>query len=244
MLIMTSGEVPWVRQIIDKYGDNAAQKGVSIVNMCGFDSVPSDIGTLLVVDELKRRYGQETVEAHGFFTMKGQLSGGTMASGIEMEKRGLFEQLKNPFLLGGGPPDGAVRPAEADVVAPAYSELAGSWTGPFMMAGINTRVVRRSQSLLGSTTGYSSSFLYNEVQAVKDENVAKKLARPMPDYKKRQALVEAGALPKPGEGPTAEQRAMASFDTTVIGRGADGTLVASTVAGGDPGKRTPDATLY
>lgn len=48
------GEVIWMRYILDKYHAAAKQQGVRIVHCCGFDSIPSDLGTCLVVDHLNR----------------------------------------------------------------------------------------------------------------------------------------------------------------------------------------------
>ena len=43
-----------MRRIVDKYHEAAKEKGVRIVHCCGFDSIPSDLGTCLVVDHLSR----------------------------------------------------------------------------------------------------------------------------------------------------------------------------------------------
>ena len=44
----STGEYPWVRQMIKEYDQQAKEKGVIAVPMCGFDSVPSDLGTFKV----------------------------------------------------------------------------------------------------------------------------------------------------------------------------------------------------
>lgn len=52
LLSACSGEVIWMRRILDKYHEAAKEKDVRIVHCCGFDSIPSDLGTCLVVDHL------------------------------------------------------------------------------------------------------------------------------------------------------------------------------------------------
>ena len=49
-----AGEMLWARRMADKYHDTAKDKNVRIVHCCGFDSMPSDLGTLLVVDHLNK----------------------------------------------------------------------------------------------------------------------------------------------------------------------------------------------
>ena len=39
-----TGEIPWVRSCIDRYDDRAKATGACIVNCCGYDSAPSDLG--------------------------------------------------------------------------------------------------------------------------------------------------------------------------------------------------------
>ena len=43
-----TGEHTWVSEMIDKYDAEAKRKGVMLVPMCGFDSVPSDLGAFMV----------------------------------------------------------------------------------------------------------------------------------------------------------------------------------------------------
>ncbi|MBA2320326.1 MAG: saccharopine dehydrogenase NADP-binding domain-containing protein, partial [Deltaproteobacteria bacterium] len=66
-----TGETPWVRSLIDRFDERAREKGVRIVPMCGFDSVPSDLGAFLVA-----RFLGETSEIYAGFSMKGGLNGG------------------------------------------------------------------------------------------------------------------------------------------------------------------------
>ena len=234
-----NGETPFVRQLLDEgYHTLAAAKGVFIVPNCGFDSVPSDLGTLFAVNTLKKASPDASVSVRrvrGYADMKGKLSGGTLETGLLMETMGFSEQLGDPFLLGGEEQrlaDGRARPEDADVSDIAWSGDAQSWTAPFMMAGINTRVVRRSASLLN----YGPEFSYNEAALAPSERFAKKLKRQsMTSVEKRKEMREAGFLPKPGEGPDEATRAKSMFKLDFYGEASDGSTCKCSVSGGDPG---------
>jgi hypothetical protein len=83
-----------------------------------------------------------------FVVMSGKLSGGTMATGILMDSLGeeVAAQRADPFLVGGRPigraAAAAPRARERDLEAAEFDETIRAWVGPFMMATINTRVVR------------------------------------------------------------------------------------------------------
>lgn len=50
---LLAGEVPWVMRIAKAHHAEAARKGVKIVHFCGFDSIPSDLGTTFMVDHMQ-----------------------------------------------------------------------------------------------------------------------------------------------------------------------------------------------
>eukprot|EP00008_Paramoeba_atlantica_P005964 CAMPEP_0201485014 /NCGR_PEP_ID=MMETSP0151_2-20130828/9149_1 /ASSEMBLY_ACC=CAM_ASM_000257 /TAXON_ID=200890 /ORGANISM="Paramoeba atlantica, Strain 621/1 / CCAP 1560/9" /LENGTH=419 /DNA_ID=CAMNT_0047868949 /DNA_START=115 /DNA_END=1374 /DNA_ORIENTATION=+ len=241
-----TGETPFVKRLIDQYDEEARSKGIHIVPMCGFDSIPSDFGAYLCAKELRSRFGQECRKVKGYATINGTFSGGTVSTGMVMQsKPELREQLMNPFLLGGETKAG-IRKEDVDIRSPKYDEEVGSWTGPFMMGAINTRVVRRSHSLFRSSPpstspfvrdiGYGENFGYNEVAIARDERMAKAMAHLMRvsvEQKKKQ--IEEGSLPKPGEGPSEEQRKKSNFEFRFLGESEEGRKVNVVIRGGDPG---------
>jgi len=229
-----TGETPFVKQTIDRHDAEARASGALLVPMCGFDSIPSDLGTLRAVRRIKELFGEETVRVSCFATMRGSLSGGTLASGIEMEKQpDVFARMLDPFLLGGRP-EGGARPEDADATdAAAVAE--GAWAAPFMMASLNTRVVRRTSGLLGPSHGYAPAFGYSERMLVGDRETAERLAKPKPPVSKREAMRDAGRLPKPGEGPSREERAKSWFRFLLVAEAASGKRFVTSVSGGDPG---------
>ena len=54
-IVMLTGEVPWVMRMIKAHHVEAARKGVKIVNFCGFDSIPSELGTTFLVNHMQEK---------------------------------------------------------------------------------------------------------------------------------------------------------------------------------------------
>jgi short subunit dehydrogenase-like uncharacterized protein len=239
-----SGETPWFATLVRRFHDAAARAGVRIVPACGFDSAPSDLGTLHALLHLRAQTASPAADVRCYVSMNGRLSGGTMATGILMDSLGeeVAAQRADPFLVGGRPRGRAApgpRARELDLSAAEYDDVLGGWVGPFMMAQINTRIVRRSAELLRdapvAAALHAADFCYSEVSVAKDEAVAAALARGLPPVGKRLEMVSRGKLPKPGEGPSEDVRAGSWFTFGFVATAEDGTRVASTVRGGDPG---------
>jgi short subunit dehydrogenase-like uncharacterized protein len=184
--------------------------------------------------------------------MRGGFSGGTVASALQamddmQEDPALRRVLGNPHGL--DPEPGRGRPEEKDQLGVRYSEELGQWTGPFVMSSVNTRVVRRSNALLGHPWG--QDFLYSEVSAygsgprglLTASGVTAGLGAFMgllsvPVLRRQ---LERRVLPAPGEGPSAEVRERGSFEMTLIGEGTSARtgrsvrLEGKVAASGDPG---------
>lgn len=208
--------------------------------------VPSDLGTLHALLALRTRTRSPSADVRCYVAMNGRLSGGTMATGILMDSLGedVAAQRADPFLIGGRPigraASEAPRARERDLENAELDPAVQGWVGPFMMATINTRVVRRSVELLRAEPAtdelrIGDDICYSEVQLAKDEAVAAALARGLPPVSKRQEMVSRGKLPKPGEGPSEEMRASSWFRFGFVATAEDGTVVATSVRGGDPG---------
>ena len=65
-----------------------------------------------------------------------------------MNNKHEIKAIKDPFHLGGEPAGMTKeeRAAMSDIKMPGYSTTLQAWTCPFIMAGCNTRVVRRSMA--------------------------------------------------------------------------------------------------
>lgn len=180
-----TGEVHWMRRTIDEHHDEARERGVRIVHACGFDSVPSDIGTLLVQEYARETFGAPCSEVRAFASSSSfGISGGTMASMVGMyeavsETPGLRRVLADPRSLtpdggrggsddrGRGGPESRRRGDEGRRGddrrrgLPRYESDLGQWTAPFVMAVVNEKVVHRSNALLDYPWG--REFHYHEV---------------------------------------------------------------------------------
>lgn len=143
----STGESPWVARMIDTYGDAAARTGSIIVPMCGFDSIPSDIGTLFMVDYIRKTYGAGTALVESTVAIMGGASGGTVHSALGMmESKAARTALNTPHLL--------CRPVTADPASVSRNTRPAAWASwdadlrcwraPFVMAPVNEQVVRRS----------------------------------------------------------------------------------------------------
>jgi short subunit dehydrogenase-like uncharacterized protein len=242
-----TGETPWVRTLIDAHHERAAADGTRIVPCCGFDSVPSDIGALLVATEVQRLSGQPCTHVKACHAMRGGVNGGTLASMLHIAGSGGLEALADPFLLN---PEGSV-PSDiephADLMLPTYDADFDGWLAPFLMAPVNTRVVRRSAALAGPRGPYGDDFVYQEAMragrgftgAVLASGISAGLgigAAGLHLSPLRQALSR--LLPAPGSGPSERAMDEGSFRCELVGEAADGTRVRGRVAGqGDPGNR-------
>lgn len=239
-----TGETPWVRHLIDTYHARAERKGVRIVNFCGVDSIPSDLPTFLMAQEVKAR-GETLGAVQGLFGLRGAgLNGGTLASLINLAESGQLDQASRPFLL--NPGEEQVRNQPEDQKSLRWDPEFWTWTAPFMMAPVNTRVVRRSEALYRhSGKPYGSDFSYQEAMWL-DEIVpatglmVSGLSLAMEELVKLPAVT--GLLrrfgPKPGEGPSEEVMEKSSLSVWFYGRTNTGRKVKARFAcAGDPGNR-------
>ena len=242
-----TGETPWVRRLIDAHHVTAAARGAKIVPMCGFDSVPSDLGAWLLVDHIRRVLGQPTREVKALFTAKGGLNGGSLASALALAASGDLAALADPILL--NPPghrDPAERRANPDPTTARFDPDLGRWTVPFFMGPINTRVVRRSAALAAQLDGapYGAPFHYTEALVAPRgagrlrataTALALRLATGATTLAPVRRLI-ARFGPPPGTGPSDAALAAGFYKVQLFARAADGTRVAALVSDhADPG---------
>ncbi len=240
-----TGETPWVRDMIDRYHDRAQSDGTRIVPCCGFDAVPSDIGTLVLVDAL-RRQGRTCRAVKAFFVVSGGINGGTAASILNVYESGEVQRLNDPFLLN---PQGTRPPAgtSQDPVAAHYDSDLGAWVAPFVMAPVNTRVVRRSAALMEQwREPYGTDFTYQEYldtgspfSWVSATMAASGLAagRASLLFPGGRQLAEIFS-PKPGTGPSEREMDDGHFRCRLVASAHDGSLAWARLADrGDPANR-------
>jgi len=242
-----TGEVLFVREAIDRYDAPARESGARIVHSCGFDSVPSDLATLLLAERAAADGAGSLGDVRLVATFRGGISGGTidsMRAQVEAvhRDRSLRRLLTDPYALS---PD---RSAEPDTrqppdFGPPARTPDGRWTAPFVMASINTRIVRRSNAL--QDWGYGRGLRYGEVTGcgrgplggVTAAGLTAGLAGTLAAmaFPPTRALLDR-VLPAPGSGPDAATREKGRFRMVVDAETEHGRRYRATAAGtGDPG---------
>ena len=227
------GETPWMRRMIDAHEATAQRSGARIVFSCGYDSLPFELGVLLCQENAKERLGAPVSRVKGRIrAMKGTFSGGTAASGRALfeaaaKDPGLLALMRDPFSL----TPGFQGPKQPPGNKPMLDEDLQAWVTPFFMANINTRNVHRSNMLMGFP--YSRDFVYDEMQITGPGEEGEASARRIHAANNKMAT---SAVPKPGEGPSKEERETGYYDLLFVGIAADGRQVRVAVRGDrDPG---------
>lgn len=244
-----TGEVQWVKSMIARHHETALAQGTRIVHCCGYDSVPSDLGVFVLQNLANERFGAPAELVKSVVSAKAPgFSGGTLASMMNAFEQAehdpsVFEIMADPLSLCR---DGSAEPSVKEPRGAHFDADLGGWVAPFVMAAVNTRIVHRSNALLGHP--YGSNFSYIESMrtgkgvraAVGAGAVAAGLFGFQKLLKRSTARKLAQrVLPKPGEGPSVEQRAGSYFSVDFIGEvqtpsGAR-KVQAKFAADGDPG---------
>ena len=233
-----TGENFWVKGLIEKHHIEAARRGIRIIPSCGFDSIPSDIGTFFAVKSTNKPIKR----VDSFHSWKGEASGGTIETMFAMGDLNLGKEIRDPFLLN---PEGSYtseqKELSSDIFSISKNKDLNAWSGPFIMAGANTRVVRRSEALLTQRQeSYGNNFVYQEHSFHKSWGKAFSSALGLgllgltlisPIRKIVRSL-----LRKPGEGPSLEVQENGWFDCKYLVESEDGQKSLYRMFGkGDPG---------
>tara|TARA_B100000575_G_scaffold57829_1_gene43652 strand:+ start:8916 stop:10124 length:1209 start_codon:yes stop_codon:yes gene_type:complete len=212
-----AGETQWIRKIIDSFHDKAIMNKVKIVNSCGYDSIPSDIGVYLINKTMSTKNLKISMRVTG---TKGGFSGGTYASMnnimLEASKdKKIRRNLINPYSLN---PEGQQFGLDkGDLREITFDKKINSWISPFLMAGINTRIVRRSNAIMDYR--YGKNFQYDEAimtgKGIKGRMKAIAISIPLFFLSSREGTwmknIANYFTPKKGEGPDKEERETGYF---------------------------------
>ncbi|MEO1487991.1 MAG: saccharopine dehydrogenase NADP-binding domain-containing protein [Pseudomonadota bacterium] len=210
------GEPAWMKDKIDEHHEAAKASGARICFSSGFDSIPFDLGVMMTQKAAKERFGAASSRIRGRVrAMAGTFSGGTAASlGATMKAAAknpsIIATLTNPFALtpgftGASQPTGMIPQLENDL---------GKWAAPFVMAPINTKNVHRTNFLLGHP--YGEDFKYDEMMLTSAGEAGKAAASAAAEMMKNPF----GAKPpKPGEGPSKEERENGFYDVLFVADG-------------------------
>ena len=226
------GEPAWMRQKIDQHEEAAKASGARIVFSAGFDSIPFDLGVLMLQKHCVETFGAPAPRVKGRVrAMKGTFSGGTAASmkatmAAASKDPAVIGYLTNPFSLAGGF-EGPAQPAGNK---PEYDESIGSWATSFVMAPINTKNVHRTNALLGQAFG--ADFVYDEMMLTGPGEQGEAMAKHVAST----PMMGGADDPKPGEGPSKEERDTGFYDVLFIAEYPDGRTAKLSVKGDrDPG---------
>ncbi len=227
------GEPNWMRAMIDAHEATAKANGARIVFSCGFDSIPFDLGVWHVQRAARERCGVPAKRVKGRVkAMKGTFSGGTAASMKATMAAGakdpsVLRLMTDPFAL----TPGHTGPDQPKGLVPHHDASVDAWVAPFVMAIINTKNVHRTNYLAGQP--YGADFRYDEMMMVPGIGEAAKQAA--------EALAKSSPIggkdgPKPGEGPSKEERDSGFYELLFVAECEDGSQITATVRGDrDPG---------
>jgi len=211
-----TGEAHWIRTLIDDYHEEAKSKKIKIVNSCGFDSIPSDMGVYFIQNEIKKTYKNYAnsikMRVAG---VRGGISGGTYGSINNLLKEAysnkkIFRVLNNPYGL--NPKNKMEGMDKKDLRKIIFDKESNSWIYPFIMAGINTKIVRRSHAL--TNFQYGKDFRYEEA-TMSGKGISGLLKAILAVFPLAMIGLNPNSLlkkivnlymPKPGEGPGPEKR--------------------------------------
>jgi short subunit dehydrogenase-like uncharacterized protein len=243
-----AGETHWIQEMIDAHQDAATLTGSRVVHSCGFDSIPSDLGVFFTQQQSVELLGEHCHQiSMRVKAMKGGPSGGTIASMLNiMEDVSANPELRrvlaNPYALAPTGMRTGVR--QNNVTLPMRDEASGRWVAPFVMAGINTRIVHRSHALRGRPWG--QDFLYDEATLTGSGPLGAAKAGAMSggigaalaaaSVKPVRKLLGERVLPQAGEGPSPEAQENGFFDIRFYGSTESGSSITTKVTGDrDPG---------
>ncbi|MGY2030693.1 saccharopine dehydrogenase family protein [Nocardia gipuzkoensis] len=250
-----TGEPLFIREAIDAHHEQAAATGAKIVNSCGYDSIPSDLSVYQLYRRTVEDNTGELVDTTLVASLKGGVSGGTIDSGRAMMEAVAADPAKgavlsHPYSLS---PDKSMDPdvgRQSDQAlsrASAIDPSLDGWVSTFVMAAHNTKIVRRTNGLLGWV--YGKNFRYREVMSAGRSRVAPLVAAGVAGgivvgLTAGALLSRASAgrklldrvLPKPGTGPDEKARTSGWFSMKTFAHTTSGAKYVATFAGtGDPG---------
>ena len=243
-----SGEVQWIRRMVQRYEATARKSGARLVHCCGFDSIPSDLGVHFLQRQAMKQFGAPCTRVKmRVKVMRGAFSGGTVASLLNVVKEAaadpaIRKELGDPYSL--CPPGSAPKVRQPSVRSAAFDVDFGAWVAPFVMSGINTRIVQRTNAL--SQQAYGADFTYDEAvlmgRGLPGRFAAIATAAGLAGFtlaaavRPARAALERFVLPKPGEGPSPEAQRTGFFDLRFLGTTADRRQIRTKVTGDrDPG---------
>jgi len=245
-----AAEAHWIRKMMDAHEAEAAETGARIVHACGMDSIPSDVGVYFLQQHAKQLYGKPCSRVKMRVTeMQGGFSGGTAASllhgtGAGRTDPSIGRAMAEPYYLAPeGHRQGPDEPDDMRSTKVEYDQDLQAWTKPFFMGPMNSKIVRRTNAILGYP--YGEGFRYDEARVVADGLSGRIKAKAEAlgyvaflasvASPPTRSLLKKYVLPGSGEGPDRVTRESGQWKVVLIGKMDDRTTVRTLVGGeGDP----------
>ena len=254
-----AAEAHWIRKMIDAHAAEAAETGARIVHACGMDSIPSDVGVHFLQRLATELHGKPCSSVKmRVIELRGGFSGGTAASLLHGTEAGrddpsIGQSMRDPYWLAPeGHHHGPDAPESMTSTKVEYDEDLGGWTKPFFMGPMNTKIVRRTNAVLGYP--YGEGFGYGEATLVgsgpggwlkaKGQALGFVTFIKAVGFPPTRRLLTKRVLPASGEGPSREVRETGQWEVVLIGKTDDGNAERARVRGeGDPATESTSRML-
>lgn len=158
-----TGEMPFVRSVIDAFHDRAAAAGVKVVQVSGFEALPPDLAVLLAAETARERWGEElatadvdvaTRQPSGRVGPADLISGGTLQSMAEALGDDDAGEIADPAALIPDPGfAAAVRQTSPIALAPRFNSQGDPIAPMTPLAFINPAVIHRTTALSAAERG-------------------------------------------------------------------------------------------
>ena len=214
-----TGEPQWMASIFERVSPLAEETGARLIHCCGFDSIPSDLGVFVAQQSMMNKHGLFATKVSGRMgKSKGAVSGGTVASMLLAVEQAVSDPIARKVLsdpYGLYPSELSPGSDVPDQRGVRWDDRFESWTGPFVMAAINSKVVRRSNAL--ASLVYGADFSYDESLLVDNRRSGLLMAGGMSIGMAALAIpplrrLISKRLPQPGEGPSVSERENGFFE--------------------------------
>jgi short subunit dehydrogenase-like uncharacterized protein len=169
-----TGEIPFVRQMIDEFDEKAAEAGVKIVEVSGFEALPADLAVALAAETAKERWDERLADVDLTVSVKQPpglprpgdiLSGGTLQSMAEITGHEDASRMSDSAALITDPAR-ASRVRERSPISVRVRRSNGDVIAPMSPAAfINPAVIQRTAAL-SETDPAAEPFRYREGMAL------------------------------------------------------------------------------
>jgi len=243
-----TGEIPFVRRMIDAFHERATAAGVKIVEICGFEALPPDLAVLLAAETARERWGEELAAADvdvvvnqpsGRLGPADLISGGTLQSMAEaVGDEDAAAVVDAAALIPDPATADAVRRRSPIALAPRVNARGDAVAPMTPIPFINPAVIHRTWVLLAAERGAAAGepLRYREGIGIPGAAATlplryaaagalggvqagfRGLSRSRPAVRERAAALMRRALPSSGFGPSGERLEEWSWQLTADAR--------------------------